>query len=226
MGGMNHQPCRSYLMQSTLLSRSICVAFINLEQANVSLEDIIIVELGNETSCGTVKEITSHLEKSKHELLNSNLCLDNLIEKMNELQFQDLPSLKSMSLRDFGTELVRAGMVNDQSWREVSTIMSNGGFYLATKVIKVKINNLISLTDDLICSVAVNEKHANEGKLNLVLEENLEGNFKVKFAQLYQGWSEFQQFFLASSMCSTELWYRFNNFGSLLLSEKELLKAG
>lgn len=226
MGGMNHLPCRTYLMQSTLLSRSICVAFIDLEQANISLEDIIIAELENENNSDTVNKIILHLEKSKSELINSNSYLDNLIKKMDELQFQDLPSLKSTSLLDFGTELVHVGMVNDKSWKEVSVIMDNGGFYLASKVIKEKINNLIFLTDSLIGSIAVNEKYANEGRLNLVLEENLQGNFKVNFAQLYQGWSEFQQFFLASSMCSTELWYRFNNFGSLILSEKELLKVG
>jgi hypothetical protein len=33
-------------------------------------------------------------------------------------------------------------------------------------------------------------------------------------------WNQFQDLFLASSMISTELWYRFSNVGSLLSGPK------
>jgi len=32
---------------------------------------------------------------------------------------------------------------------------------------------------------------------------------------LYTAWAKFNQEFLASSICSTELWYSFNGLGSL-----------
>jgi len=57
---------------------------------------------------------------------------------------------------------------------------------------------------------------ANVGKLNLVLEENRSGNFKQEFARLYCAWAKFQQLFLASSMLSTDLWYRNCGVSSLL----------
>ncbi|MFN3692742.1 MAG: hypothetical protein ACK4SL_01415 [Candidatus Paceibacteria bacterium] len=45
MGGKNHQPRGRYLQNSTLMSRSMSLAQIGLELANVALEDLILAEL-------------------------------------------------------------------------------------------------------------------------------------------------------------------------------------
>ena len=60
------------------------------------------------------------------------------------------------------------------------------------------------------------ERANDDGKLNELLETNRPGNIKVEFARLYAAWGKFQQVFLASAMCSTELWYRYTGAGSLL----------
>lgn len=41
MGGKNHQPCRSYLLNSTQMSRAMSLAFISVKLANVALKDLI-----------------------------------------------------------------------------------------------------------------------------------------------------------------------------------------
>ena len=78
------------------------------------------------------------------------------------------------------------------------------------------VQGLIQLTDDLQGRVIENKGSASRGELNLVLEQNRPGNFKVEFARLYTAWGKFHRIFLASSMLSTELWYAYTLRGSLL----------
>lgn len=60
---------------------------------------------------------------------------------------------------------------------------------------------------------------ASVGDLNLVLEQNQALNFRREFVVLYSAWASFEQAFLISSLISTEVWYRFNRFGSLVISK-------
>ena len=68
----------------------------------------------------------------------------------------------------------------------------------------------------LIGQVAALSGHSTGGGIHVMLEENRRGNIKVAFAQLYCAWAAFQQFFLASSMSSTEQWYVYMGYGSLV----------
>ncbi len=77
-------------------------------------------------------------------------------------------------------------------------------------------------TQSLITKISALNDAAQKGEVNLVLEENRPGNIKESFACLYTAWAKFQQDFLASSLLSTELWYAFNGYGSLVGREAQL----
>ncbi len=215
MGGKNHQPCRIYLVNSTKLSRAMSLAFISIELANVSLENTILEELNE--GRGDISPILVHLKQSKHNLQEMKVVLTDLCQQMTEESFQDLPTLKSVNPNTLGILAKQEGIHrSEQDWKDVATIMQEQGFWGITSAFKIKIDELCDLTEALHTKVATCSIPAKEGVLHLVLEENGKMNFKHEFACLYTAWAEFQQFFLASSLISTELWYQFNGLGSII----------
>lgn len=214
MGGANHQPCRNYLPNSTLLSRCISLARAELDLANIELEDVLLLELNE--GAGEVHEITKHLNRSANALKNAKATLDKLRMQMDEEGFQDLPPLKKLDLDAIGKDMSTSGIVDIASWNMITGIMRKGGFYLVLRHFEGRINTLINKTHNLTSIIAVLNDAACKGELNFVLEENRAGSFKIEFAQLYTDWASFSNEFMASSMCSTELWYSFNGLGSLV----------
>lgn len=213
MGGKNHQPCSSYLPESTRLSRALSIAYAQCELANVALEDLILAELAEKR--GTVDPFTGQLVASITALDNAIVLVDDLEAKMDENGFVDLPTLQRLDLEAIGANFVKHGMVNSDSWHEASRIMANGGFRNMTAKFREAIGNLRQLTEQLLREVAQLARAANIGEVNLVLEENRTGNMKPVFAMLYTGWGNFNALFLASSILSTEVWYAFRGHGSL-----------
>jgi hypothetical protein len=53
-------------------------------------------------------------------------------------------------------------------------------------------------------------------EFTIVPEENRVGNFKIPFAQLLTAWQAFIGLFAASSLITTEAWYKHNGYGSLV----------
>ncbi len=65
MGGKNHQPCRSWLPESTKMSRALSELTAQIEFANLALEDAIITEdEGEGKSLSTVIERFSLSEEA------------------------------------------------------------------------------------------------------------------------------------------------------------------
>lgn len=220
MGGMNHQPCNkpgtSYLRFSTMMSRWLSVAYSEVEQANVALEDVLLAELDGNGVGGTVTQVSKLLDDSRFELTQLLGVVRMLREDMQKHDFNDLPTLQSTDLELLGTQLITAGMVQSASWSIVYKMMRRDGFHGVLDYFEQEIGGLRQQTKALIDAVNGTEEMAKVGQLNFVLEENRLGNFKVEFATLYSSWHWFQQVFLASSMLSTELWYRHCGVGSLL----------
>jgi len=221
MGGQNHQPCSSYLENSTKLSRALSLSRIELELSNVCLEDLLLGEL---TGCCVdqgeritrFNQLKSHLHQSLVCLCEMESCFCDLEDQMNQLEFSDLRSLQEIDFDELGNSLSFAGVVEISSWRVIAGISTDGGFrqvlsFLQSEgvILQKQLQHLIESMDALTESVV-------SGELNLVLEENREHNLKVPFARLYCSWNKFQQYFLSSSMSSTEQWYRHAGFGSLL----------
>lgn len=229
MGGKNHQPCNlpntSYLRFSTKMSRELSVACSLLEQANIALEDVLLNELDGNGVGGSVVKVTELLSNSQFELTQMLNVIAMLRENMRKHEFKNLPTLQSTDLELLGAQLVSAGIVQDSAWSIVCDMMHRDGFYGMLNYFEQETFQLNILTGSLIIAMLAAEEMARAGKLNFVLEKNQRGNFKVEFATLYSSWHRFQQVFLASSMLSTELWYRYCDAGSLLEPRKDVQAA-
>ncbi len=215
MGGKNHQPCGRYLKNSTLMSRSMSLAQVGLELANAALEDLILAELDG--NIGDIVPIKSHLDESLEHLVGMQVAINALTNQMDAEKYVDLAPMKTMDLLAFGREMRAAGLHRSESaWNNIATIMQKSGFALTLQHHATTLTKLVSLTRDLKTCIQDSTSVAANGKLNVELEENRTLNFKAEFARVYTAWADFQQEFLASSMISTEVWYRHNNNGSLL----------
>jgi hypothetical protein len=213
MGGKNHQPCNHYLGESTTLSRNISLAHARLELGNVVLEDIILSELGGKR--GSTKLLIKRLHSSCDHIQKALVDCEKLRQKMKENNFVDLPTLATSDLNEIGNNLIQMGMVNGSHWTHISDLMGKGGFRSVLSFFEQCLNDLLSKTRTLITCIEEIKTSMEAGLTNVIMEENREGNIKIAFAVLYQKWNEFEQHFMASSMLSTELWYRYKNHSSI-----------
>lgn len=216
MGGQNHQPCRKYLPDSTEISRSLSLAYAELELGNVALEDLLLNEPNG--GGGSVSPITKRLIASISSLKAALQFCSNLRSRMSQLDFVDLPTLQNTDLAALGERLSAEGMIVLEAWAVVADKMNEGGFEAMLSVLETKIQELIILTQELGDAINRLEQAAAVGKLSAILEENRQGNIKPQFAKLYCAWSTFNQIFLASSLLSTELWYILTGKASLCSS--------
>ncbi len=219
MGGMNHQPCGRYLANSTRVSRFMSVAKSNLELANVALEDLILAELDGQI--GDSAPIIGFLDLSKDNLESMTMAMHDLAQQMLDEGYADLPPMKTIDLTMFGREMRAAGLHrSESSWIVIAAMMQNSGFAPTLRHHVESTKHLVDLTDALKGRIVNAGEAVQCGQLSLALEENRAENFKPEFARLYTSWANFQQEFLASSMISTEVWYHFNQNGSLIDGNK------
>jgi hypothetical protein len=223
MGGINHQPCKNYLGESTRLSRFISLARANFEFANVALEDIILAEMsGQKASTGPMRH---QLQLCQDHLLGAVHITNELEGKMHALNYVDLPPLHEIDLIAVGRTLVAKGMVNPAAWTRMSGLMKERTFYGNLALIRDHLGILLKLTQDLLSGVVQLGDHADDGNLQLVVDENRAGNIKEPFARLYVTWGDFHEMFLASSLVSTEVWYAHMSFGSLTTGPRKMIPA-
>lgn len=214
MGGINHQPCGSYLLNSTKMSRCLSLALAKLELGNVALEDIIIAELSGKTS--SIDEFNERLVDSRGHLVEMRTASSSLRQQMDSAGFTDLPTLHKVDLVSLGKSLAESGCISQDHWKNIAKTMLQGGFYKALDAIDRGIARLITETDELIANVKSLKLAADNGNVAKTLEENANGNIRPSFAKLFTSWTDFHNMFLASSLLSTELWYAWNGYGSLV----------
>jgi hypothetical protein len=220
MGGKNHQPCGIYLAESTKLSRFLSLAHSELELSNVALEDLILAELGK--GRGEMVTIKKHLELSGQALGDAIDMVWQIRGKMVDKNFADLPTLRKLDLEALGASLAAKGLVDEGSWKSIARTMAKGGFSEVLLIFEKGIKSLSEKTSSLMVRIGALKEPARRGEVNLVLEENRQGNIREAFADIYTAWTKFNQVFLASSLLSTELWYAFNGYGSLAGREAQL----
>jgi len=191
----------------------------NMELANMALENALLAELeqtDNKTAVAEIQSARAYLSASAGDLAGMQQAIGQLRRQMREANYADLPTLKKLNLQVMGERLSEMGMVNPEKWRQATgTMLGEGGFYAILDRFGDEVKTIQELTSGLSKKFEFLEGQAERGQLNLVLEQNREGNIKIEFAQLYQRWCDFQSFFLASSMLSTELWYQHRGFGQL-----------
>ena len=214
MGGKNHQPCSKYLPQSTKLSRSMSLASAELELANVALENIILAELNGEQR--SRDDLMSHLQLSLASLREAGRVVGDLRHEMKANTYKDLPPLHELDLLEVGTQMAHQGLVELSSWEKMSEIMKQGTFFANLDFFGEMMSDLERKTTNLMMTFG----RIKNRKLSEVAEENQSSNFKASFARLYTAWSSFHAHFLASSLLSTEVWYAFMDYGSLVRTKK------
>ncbi len=214
MGGINHAPCGRYLRNSTMISRGLSSAYASLEQSNIAFEDLILAELDGGQFRRPTK-VCEHLASSKTQILLAISVCELLRAQMEQENYTDLPAKKQINMSALGKRLSENGIVSEASWEAVSGIMKGGSFYDLLEVIKSRLIDLGEKTDLLATKFKQFCSREHLTLLTAVMEQNLPGNVKVEFAQLYSSWANFHQLFLASSMFSTEVWYAEKGYGSL-----------
>ncbi|MBU4480143.1 hypothetical protein KKG48_01725 [Patescibacteria group bacterium] len=224
VGAKNHQPCSHYLVNSTKLSKTLSIAYISLEKANVSLENVLLAELTRESSAGTL-EILKELQVSLSSLSEANSVCNNLHSQMDEKNYSDPDSLYTVKLEVLGALFVSEEMVSQTAWKKISELTEKQGFYSMLGHFQKQISVLSQQTEKVIQKISALVEIAGTSQINLVLEENTDANIKVEFFRLYTIWSKFNQEFIASAVLSTELWYLQNKCGSLLNTKSALEKA-
>ncbi len=221
MGGMNHQPCGSYLPKSTELSKQVSLITIAMHQANVHLEEVILAELDGYS--GKVQSIISSLVSVESGLSEALHINEELRFMMAANGYRDLAPLETIAWdSDLALRMRDEGLVAVGSWRRMVDIMRRKTFYGNLDYFDQGFKKTRDLT------IALRECFENlprecARKIHLVAEENQEGNFKKPFAQLFTRWLKFQQDFLASSLVSTEVWYASTHVGSVLESNQPAL---
>jgi len=221
MGGKNHQPHRSYLLNSTGMSRAMNLAFAHVELADGALEDVISTELNGIK--GNSKPIISQLKMSLSHLKDTAESLSGLCQQMLHESFHVLPSLEKTNLANLGRFAEDKGIHPSSSdWAIAAETMHKQGFWGMISIFEKKIEEIDIMTQALIGKVS---KCSQPTDSSGMLEENSNLDFKWEFAKLNTAWTSFQQVFLASSLISTELWCRSNGFGSLLQDQKFLRAA-
>lgn len=213
MGGKNHQPCAIYLKSSTKLSRAASIARARLESANIALEDILLTEI--DKNCGDATVLIEELMASSHSIGEAINTLRELRSEMERNKYQDLSSLRQISLGNTGADFTLEGIVDKAAWDKVASLMKSKGFWGVVGLFESRLNSLAALTSALLDKIETLAPVIAAGELSFTVEQNRSGNFKIEFARVYNMWGIFEQEFLASSMLSTELWYQFNSFGSL-----------
>lgn len=219
MGGINHQPCRNspaYLIHSTRMSRFFSRARSFFEQANEALEDVLLAEIEGINPPGTTKKILLFLDRCNEELLNMRISIADLVAEMRRVGYTDLPTFRSTDLEALGHVFSGAGIVAEADWDSIVQQMRAGSFYQVLEGHGASVSGLIEQSEQLAIEIGVLEDAAKTRKLALVLENNEDGNIKATFARLYHSWNNLTGKFLASSMLTTELWYRHNRTGSIL----------
>lgn len=214
MGGKNHQPCRQYLFTSTQMSRYASLAFAHLEMANVALEDLLLMEMSSMK--GDISNVQNQLENSRQNIIQLSDTAQRLRDEMNHRDYRDLITICPVDLDAIGAAFIKDGLVNADVWHKIAKNARSGGFHVNLTMIYEQALSLAEYTDKLSERVEGLRKHAEDGTVTRVLEENLSGNLKFEFAKLYNAWIRFQAYFLASSLLSTEVHYAFSGYDPLV----------
>lgn len=219
MGGINHQPCNrpktAYLRFSTLMSRALSNARAEFEKGNVCLEDVLLRETTHRFGTGTLADAIRSLNNSRRFLHDVQLAAHLLRKNMQENKFEDLHKQLGIDLSGITAELREAGIASGPKLDSVATVLSSGGFYAVLDVFVEFTKELRADIDALAKGLTLLTGAESSGTVTDILEGNLPGNIRVEFARTYSRFNRFQEFFLASSAISTDVWYRWINAGTL-----------
>jgi hypothetical protein len=214
MGGINHAPCNRYLVISTSISQSLTLGHAYLNMANVELERLLLSELSG--TVGELDPILEKLDESKCALELASDHLETLRREMIVEGYRDLSPLHHGDLDEVGEILAGKRMINLESWDRMLDLIRGSTFFGAIAHFCSGLEELQDLTEALRDKCQSLTADVEARTVNIVLEQNYPSSIKPEFAALFTSWSMFMADFLASSLISTEVWYRHSDYGSIL----------
>lgn len=192
-----------------------------LESFNVKLEDMILVNLVNESVSPRILSIeVRHVMDS---VVRAEQSIDMLLMQMDELYYVDLPATDDFQLDEFGDKVIPRLMVGTEAYKEIATHYKAGGFRSALNHLRVKHSQFGFAVADMATKVQ-ELADTDVDDIAVEFESNDTGNIRPQFAVMYTTWSQFHQMFLASSLISTEIFYIQEGVDSLL-GIKDLVSA-
>jgi hypothetical protein len=231
MGGKNHQPCRKYIPESTMLSKVTSDILREFETANSLLEDALLTEINggeSEQEKYYMEQATEHLITTKNRLVRAIGCIDHLLLKMEKLDFQDSEELDIIAELESNLLLQQIIPERCSAWKEaVATIEQEGfrGIFYRFRI------SLEKITEDLKTLIEIFGKcqnYAKEGNLLMAIESN-ELPVRQNFVKVYLAYMDFSAMFACSSLVSTELHLKTSGYPSLAITavspEKEAVKV-
>lgn len=227
MGGINHQPCRNYLAQSTVLSALVCASRLRLEDANIHLEKALLSEL--EQHRGNPGEFTSALTALDGSIKGADdtiTALGKLEQDMRDTNYQPWPAFARFNTADklmgLGKDLAVKGLIDLVAFEAIALPQLDGGFYATIALLRIELQQVRQRMVELRSAMGDSVMLAEQGMLADELETNGELSFRGKFMMVYQAWNRLYSMFLASAVLSTELWFLSSGAGSLLDDKKDL----
>lgn len=153
MGGINHQPCGSYLKLSTRVSTKLSLLQVVFWQSNVEFEKSILESLENQKT--SLQPAILQINKAINIAEKTKETLKQLIQKMQFSNFQELPeTLRVLDTINNALKKEAEIIFPENSVQNVTSILDkhgfNGLFTRYQKEIELIQNNLKLVQKDFL----------------------------------------------------------------------------
>jgi hypothetical protein len=233
MGGMNHQPTSPRITAaSAWLSQRVGEGFALALNVNGHLEDAIMLGFNKLHVEGLTYNLSGfpseHLQKSIALLRQSEGVLEKIrFGFMRLAEIAEIEGYKGNPLADRISYLKLASQfngviilpsVNSQIWKDLEDRISTNNILATLKWEATQFDLLIEPTNDLIIVFGECTNMANErgGKAFADAVENNDIPLRQYYARVFSLWNYLHSMFLYSALMMTELYYRANDYPSLL----------
>lgn len=237
MGGQNHQPTNQVrlIAPSAWLSQRVGEGFAEVLHANSELENAIIVAMNHlhvekvaPTLPGSVAAYMSasitKLERSLEIVKEIGIAYANLLDAADAENYKGNPLVAK--LRSFRLDEALSGdlvlpSINPKAWKPLEDRISEDNILKTLSWEAQEFESVIGPTKALIGVLrGCVDIAANDSNRRMV--EAIECNevmLRQEFARVFSCWNYLHGLFLYSALAMTELFYRTNDFGSLLSDE-------
>ena len=235
-GGKNHQPTSAVrlIAPSAWLSQRVGLALSEVLQSNNELENAIIVGMerlhveklapslpGSATDY--LKLAIEHLERSLQVVSDIGAAYSNLLLAADAENYKGNPlasRLKEFRLDDAFSGALVLPAINPVAWENLEDRIAQQNILATLAWEATEFKRVIRPTKALIAVLErCSEMAETAGARRMV--EAIECNglmLRQEFAKVFSLWNYLHDLFLYSALAMTELFYRTNAFGSLLLN--------
>lgn len=209
MGGINHQPCRFYDVESTTLSKLVTEGFTALLRANSHLEDAILSELTKNPRYlpqveSAWEQSLAGIEESGEILTRIQSALEVLETRMETIGFQDSELMPAMDMDALRNQWQKHGVTSPcPQWEEVVSLLRAGGFRAVFQRFREAFGEIAGRNEEMIQTFNHLREPARAGSLHVTIEKGRE--FRETFNRLLTAWLDGLRTFQISALISNEI---------------------